>query len=163
MYCPNCGDQTTKGLKYCKRCGVGLSGSALQSEEKPGIGKALGVMTFLVSLVCIAGFIGLFSTVYNLGERPTFDTRALIGIMAFGGATVFGVVGLLVWLTLRVLAPFQAASKHRSDQPTLREKIQQQLSAPPIGMSVTENTTRNFDASRFRDTGGRDYTQSDTE
>src|SRR6478672_4286954 len=106
MYCPNCGDQATQGLKYCKRCGSGLNPSAVQTEEK-GSAKAIGAMAFLLALVSIAGFIALFSTVYNLGERPGFDTRALVAIMAFGGATVFGVVGLIVWLMLRMTSPFQ--------------------------------------------------------
>src|SRR5260370_9916463 len=109
MYCPNCGDQTTQGLKYCKRCGVGLSTSTTPIEDKGSLGKAAGVMLFLVALVSIAGFIALFTTVYNLGERPGFDTRALIAIMAFGGTTVVGVVGLLVWLLLRLTTPFHGA------------------------------------------------------
>jgi len=87
MYCPNCGDQTTQGLKYCKRCGAGLSTSTSPSEPQ-ATGKAMGAMLFLVSLVSIAGFIALFSTVYSLGERPNFDPRTLIAVMAFGGATL---------------------------------------------------------------------------
>jgi hypothetical protein len=152
MYCPNCGDQTTQGLKYCKRCGAGLSTSTIPSEAKASIGAAMGTMLFLVALVSIAGFIALFTTVYSLGERPAFDTRALIAIMAFGGATVFGVVGALVWLVLRLSTPFQGAVSHqaKTEKPLGRDYVPQ-LPAPPA--SVTENTTRNFDPSVYKDKG----------
>lgn len=155
MYCPNCGDQTTQGLKYCKRCGAGLSTSTTPIEEKASSGKAMGTMLFLVALVSIAGFIALFSTVYSLGERPEFDTRALIAIMAFGGATVMGVVGLLVWLLLRLTTSFKEAALRQAttETPLIRDYIPQ-LPAPPA--SVTENTTRNFDPSVYKDKGARE-------
>ena len=155
MYCPNCGDQTTQGLKYCKRCGAGLSTPTMPIEDKPSLGKATGVMLFLVALVSIAGFIALFTTVYNLGERPGFDTRALIAIMAFGGATVFAVVGSLVWLLLRLTAPLKVASYYQAkpEAPLVRDYPPQLQASPP---SVTENTTRNFDPSLYREKGGRE-------
>jgi hypothetical protein len=155
MFCPNCGDQTTKGLKYCKRCGAGLNTPTMPIEDKASLGKAMGAMLFLVSLVSIAGFIALFATVYNLGEHPGFDTRALIAIMAFGGATVFAVVGSLVWLLLRLTAPLKVASHYQAmpEAPLVREYPPQLPGSPP---SVTENTTRNFDPSIYREKGGRE-------
>lgn len=158
MYCPNCGDQTTQGLKYCKRCGAGLSSSTATIEPQPSTSKATGVMLFLVALVSIAGFIALFSTVYNLGERPGFDARALIAITAFGGATVMGVIGLLVWLLLRLTTGYQPAAHHdKAERPLVRDYAPQQLPAPPISMpSVTENTTRNFDPAVYTEKGARE-------
>ena len=157
MYCPNCGDQTTQGLKYCKRCGAGLSASTTPIEPPSSTGKAMGTMLFLVSLVSVAGFIALFTTVYNLGERPNFDPRSLIAIMAFGGATVLGVIGLLVWLLLRLTGHQPAAHHERTEKPLAREYTPQQLPASPIGMpSVTENTTRNFDPAVYREKDVRD-------
>lgn len=155
MYCPNCGDQTTQGLKYCKRCGLGLTAPTTQNEEKASLGKAAGVMLFLVALVSIAGFIALFTTVYNLGERPGFDTRALIAIMAFGGATVFSVVGALVWLLLRLTTNFSEATRRQAkpEIPLVRDYIPQLPASPG---SVTENTTRNFDPSVYREKGARE-------
>lgn len=122
---------------------------------KAPFGAAMGTMLFLVALVSIAGFIALFTTVYNLGERPGFDTRALIAIMAFGGATVFSVVGALVWLLLRLTAPIKEAAHYqaRPEMPLIREYIPQLPSSPA---SVTENTTRNFDPSVYRDKGERE-------
>ena len=154
MYCPNCGDQTTQGLNYCKRCGKGLSTSTTPTEPQASTGKAMGVLLFLVALVSIAGFIALFTTVYNLGERPGFDPRSLIAIMAFGGATVLGVIGLLVWLLLRLSGHQPAPHHEKTERPIVREYAPQQLPAAPVGMpSVTENTTRNFDPAVYRDKG----------
>ena len=157
MYCPNCGDQTTQGLKYCKRCGAGLSTSTTPMEPQASTGKAMGAMLFLVSLVSIAGFIALFTTIYNLGERPNFDPRTLIGIMAFGGGTVLGVVGLLVWLLLRFSGHQPLPQHDKSERPLVRDYVPQQLPASPNSMpSVTENTTRNFDPAVYRDRDARD-------
>jgi hypothetical protein len=158
MYCPSCGIDSVDGLKFCKRCGAGLSASTNPIEPRAPIGKAMGTMLFLVSLVSIAGFIALFTTVYNLGERPGFDPRSLIAIMAFGGATVVGVIGLLVWLLLRLTTGGQPAAHHNEmGKPLARDYAPQQLPASPISMpSVTENTTRNFDPAAYRERGTRE-------
>ena len=146
MYCPVCGAESTKGFNYCKRCGTGLSSTSPAPEGAPASGKALGVMTFLLSVVSIVGFIALFTTVYSLGDRPSFDPRALIGIMAFGGATVFGVVGLFVWLLLRLWTSHRQLPQSKADRHAVREYTPSQLAAASISApSVTEHTTRNFD------------------
>jgi RsiW-degrading membrane proteinase PrsW (M82 family) len=157
MYCPSCGIDSVDGLKFCKRCGAGLSASTTPIEPQASSGKAMGTMLFLVALVSIAGFIALFSTVYSLAERPGFDPRSLIAIMAFGGATVLGVIGLLVWLLLR-LTGYQPAAHHEKTEKTLaRDYAPQQLPASPLSMpSVTENTTRNFDPAVYREKGARE-------
>ncbi len=158
MYCPSCGIDSVDGLKYCKRCGVGLSASTTPIEPQASVGKAMGVMLLLVSLVSIAGFIALFSTVYSLGERSSFDARALIAITAFGGATVLGVIGLLVWLLLRLTTGHQSIPfRDNRERPLARDYTPQQLPASPISMpSVTENTTRNFDPAVYREKGARE-------
>jgi hypothetical protein len=158
MYCPSCGIDSVDGLKFCKRCGAGLSASTTPISPQPSVGKAMGTMLFLVALVSIAGFIALFSTVYSLGERPEFDPHTLIAITAFGGATVLGVIGLLVWLLLRMTTGYQPAAHHdMTERPVARDLAPQQLPASPIGMpSVTENTTRNFDPAVYREKGARE-------
>jgi len=127
-------------------------------EQQTVPARAMGTMLFLVSLVSIAGFIALFTTVYNLGERSTFDTRALVAIMAFGGATVIGVIGLLVWLLLRLSTGHRpVAHFDQTAKPVLRDYNAQQLAAPPAPMSsVTENTTRNFEPRTYREKGVRE-------
>jgi hypothetical protein len=158
MYCPTCGAEAIQGLNYCKRCGAGLSASTPPIEQA-SLGKAMGLMLFLVSLVSIAGFIALFSTIYSLGERDNFPPNTLVGIMAFGGVTVVGVIGLLVWLLLRLTTGQRQPAASSENAPNLarREYSVPQLPAQPIGIpSVTENTTRNFDPSVYREKGARE-------
>lgn len=156
MYCPVCGAESTQGLNYCKRCGAGLSASTAPIEYRSSFGKMMG-MLLPVAAVSVAGFIALFATVYNLGERSGFDTRALVAIMAFGGATVVGVIGLMVWLLLRLTAGRETVSHFEAPRPALRDYNAAQIPAPPATMSsVTENTTRNFEPRMFREKGGRE-------
>ena len=146
MYCPVCGAESTQGLNYCKRCGAGLSASTPPVESRSSFGKMMGMLLPL-AVVSIGGFIALFTTVYSLGERSGFDTRALIGIMAFGGATVVCVIGLLVWLMLRLSGYEPIPHQGKPEQKNVREYIPQQL--PPSSIdapSITEHTTRNFDS-----------------
>src|SRR5262245_11214563 len=157
MYCPVCGAESTQGLNYCKRCGSGLTAPAFPIEPSANTGKAMAGPLFLVALVAIAGFIALFSTVYNLGERQAFDPRVLIGIMAFGGGTVLGVIGLMVWLLLRLTPGYRSSRTPDTGRTVLRDYNAPQLAPPPSTMSsVTENTTRNFDPSAYRERGRRE-------
>ena len=151
MYCPNCGDQTTQGLKYCKRCGTGLTISTTPIDTRTNSAKPLGLL-LPVAAVAIAGFLALFITIANITQ---IDTRALVAITAFGGATVVGVVGLLVWLLLRLTTGYRPPAHYEKEKPVVREYIAQQLTPPPISASsVTEHTTRNFDPSLYREKGG---------
>ncbi len=47
MYCPNCGAESTQGLKFCKRCGASVASSADVTAPK----------NFSVGLT--AGFLGI--------------------------------------------------------------------------------------------------------
>ena len=114
-------------------------------------------MLLPIAVVSLGGFIALFTTVYSLGERSNFDTRALIGIMAFGGATVVCVIGLLVWLLLRLSGYEPVTTQGKSARPPVRDQAPHQLPAAPISVpSVTENTTRNFDPAVYREKDGLD-------
>lgn len=155
MYCPSCGIDSVEGLKYCKRCGAGLTTATAHIDPGPPVTK-MGTMLFLVSLVSITGFIALFTTVANL-SHPGFDPRILIAILAFGGATVVGVIGLLVWLLLHWSGHRPLTSHDKPEKPTALDYTHKQLQSPPISIpSVTENTTRNFDPSVYREKGGRE-------
>lgn len=156
MYCPVCGAESTQGLNYCKRCGAGLSASTPPMESpKATFGRMMG-MLLPIAAVSLGGFIALFATVFSLGDRPGFDSRALIGIMAFGGATVVCVIGLLVRLLLS-LSGYRPARPHDKSEKKLRDYTPQQLPPSPINLpSVTENTTRNFDPAVYREKDVRD-------
>lgn len=153
MYCSICGAQSTQGLNYCKRCGANLASPTPMPANE---GRwSLTVFPFLfAAIVCVAGFIALFVTIVELAGR-NIDPRMLLGITAFGGATVFGVVGMFTWLLMKLTGA--SAPSHRIETPHPPDVSDQpQIAAPPLSMpSVTENTTRNFDpfGARERETG----------
>jgi hypothetical protein len=106
-------------------------------------GGELSVFTLMLpALVAIAGIIALFVTIAHLGGRG-IDPKVLLGITAFGGATVVGVVGMFVWL-LRRIAGVHTPSRQleKAPQPVEQRQLQEMPSSMP---SVTENTTRNFE------------------
>jgi hypothetical protein len=151
MYCAVCGGESTPGLNYCKRCGSSLSAQTNASDPpKPPAGPL--AMLWPVALVSMVGLIGLFATLVNLSERGV-DFKAMIAISAFAGATVLGVVGLLIWLLMQLSGIRHGLSSiERGARSVSGSSTQPQLEAPLASIpSVTENTTRNFDASRLRD------------
>jgi len=141
MYCPVCGDQTTQGLNYCKRCGASLGPTAGQNAAVP-VGRLLGLL-WPVVIVSLAGLIGLFATTAEVSKHG-IDPKVVVAIAAFGGATVVGVVGLMVWLLLK-LTNAAAPDRAIAARP-VPDQIRAALPEPPIAVpSVTENTTRGFD------------------
>jgi hypothetical protein len=109
-------------------------------------------MLWPVALVSLVGLIGLFATLANLAEKGV-EPRAMIAIAAFSGATVLGVVGLLIWLLMQLTGMRHGAlHADRGTRSVSGSSTQPQLQAPPASIpSVTENTTRNFDPARLRD------------
>jgi hypothetical protein len=153
MFCPVCGDESTQGLNYCKRCGANLLTQSLGRREGYPF-KPMGLVVS-VAAVSMAGLIALFVTLYNLGERGV-DGSVLIGIAAFGGATVFAVVGSLIWLLMKIIgagSPTGISSRAPTTPPNIlapmrdREKLLDEAEAMP---SVTENTTRDFDQVKIK-------------
>lgn len=150
MYCAVCGAESTPGLNYCKRCGSSLSPQTNPFDPRQPGARPLA-MLWPVALVSMIGLIGLFATLVNLSERGV-DFKAMIAISAFAGATVLGVVGLLIWLLMQLSGARHGSSIERGARSISGSSTQPQLEAPPASIpSVTENTTRNFDASRLRD------------
>ena len=151
MYCPVCGAESTSGLNYCKRCGAGLGPAANATDTGHAIAKPFATL-WPVAIVSIVGLVGFFMTIANLSDR-NFEPRALIGVSAFAGATVVCVVGLLIWLLMQLSGIRHVSSHAGRDRGSLTTgSTQPQLQAPPASVSsVTENTTRNFDAARLRD------------
>ena len=100
MYCAVCGAESTPGLNYCKRCGSGLGSPANAPDTGHSVAKPFA-MLMPVALVSIVGLFGYFMTVESLSDRM-IEPRALIAVCAFAGATVLGVVGLMIWLLMQL-------------------------------------------------------------
>lgn len=151
MYCAACGQESTPGLSYCKRCGSSLSPQTNAVGPRQSAARSLASL-WPVAIVSMVGLIGLFVTLVKLSERGV-GSQAVIAVSAFAGATVLGVVGLLIWLLMQLSgARDKTPLAERGTHPVSGGSTQPQIQASPSSMpSVTENTTRNFDAARLRD------------
>lgn len=149
MYCSSCGAESTPGLNYCKHCGNNLSPG--MTAPWPPLPTKQAPQILPVAAVSIVGLVGLFAAITEL-SKVGVDTRAIIGVSAFAGATVVGVIGLMIWFVLRLSGSNDKARTGSGVRVIPGNSTQARLDAPRTSIpSVTENTTRNFDAARLRD------------
>lgn len=157
MYCPHCGEGSTFGLKYCKKCGEALNFTAdtTQPAQQPSNritspAWAIAMATTAISLIGIATvleFVTDFLRPMPIGQAPHGDST-LIGVLMiiFGSLTVFGSVAMLIRLFSKLMLPTHQREQHRGKA----EKVDDirygppQIQQPPT-LSVTEHTTRNFE------------------
>jgi hypothetical protein len=170
MYCPNCGADTTIGLKYCKRCGINLaapqpvSGSGISSGGmKRPTGAAWAVALATVA-VCLGGLGIVFTNASEIihtypGQSIVGDPNKLATLMVvFGSATVFGVIFLMLRLFTRLmLGPQDVHRESLLKRAVSRGEPAPLLQEPPaVVSSVTEHTTRNFEHPAYRDQRARE-------
>lgn len=157
MFCQFCGTEATHELNYCKRCGGNLNPpTSLPVQDtrppvSPWVAGAIGLTTFATA---IGGLLIIFIAMAELkgaGLPP-----GLLGWLAmFGAATIFGTITLFIWLWARVLGVGGVrAPRAPKDPPRLKKaSFTGELSnahlrslPDPVPASVTEHTTRTFDA-----------------
>lgn len=159
MYCPHCGEGSTFGLKYCKRCGEALNVTneaapiARSSDRITSAAWAIALATVGITL----GGIGIvFDFVSNLlrpviwGQQPPHGDTTLIAVLMLicGSVTIFGSATLLIRLFSKLL--LSSDQRERRDRKSNKETepvfIPPQIQAPmPSAPNVTEHTTRNFE------------------
>ena len=155
MYCPNCGAESTQGLKFCKRCGAGIASSAdIAAPQKFPVALTAGFVG-IIGLIALVGLIGPLALATDLVKQGiTLDN--LRPILFLSPVVTFGIVGTLIWLLLRLIKIYQ----HPGGRSQIKEVKAEgskayapaQIAAPPESLgSVTEHTTRNFEPSRYRD------------
>jgi hypothetical protein len=159
MYCPNCGAESTLGLKFCKRCGASIASSAdTTAPQKFPVALTAGFVG-IIGLIALVGLIAPLALATDLIKQGiTLDN--LRPILFLSPVVTFGIVGALIWLLLRLIKIYQ----HPGGQSQIKEVQAEgskaytpaQIAAPPESLgSVTEHTTRNFDPSRYRDAEGQ--------
>lgn len=148
MYCPSCGTALTEGLSYCNRCGASLSiGKGIETRKSPE--KLVEPLVWAIWAI-VAVTIALAGIM--LGSMPVMKEIGLpYGfIVLFVGLiflTMVAVDSLLFWHLFRLGGhgkeprgvPFIA----KLDTNYFDAKREQPLLEPRV--SVTENTTRNFE------------------
>jgi len=146
MYCPSCGNEITVELKYCNRCGANLTLPATASPMMFAPPKL--TMPSIVLGITILGGLGVIFGSATEFARQGFNWAAIVWMVLFGAATLFGCIGLLIrfltkMLTLgREIAPPQQQPRLQfTDRPATPHLPPPRMEPVP---SVTENTTRTF-------------------
>jgi hypothetical protein len=166
MHCPLCGAANTTGLRYCTRCGGNLLQSApvadverlrqtehgwdIEKIESPGISvKRLTGLFWAVAIFSLISLIVLFglSVPLTLFGAPK---QVMIPLYMFGSAAVVLIAGMLIKQVSRLITMMENDSRTARQMPRRAEPSPPQVAAPPSFRSVTEHTTRNFEAA-YRD------------
>lgn len=156
MYCQNCGFGNDEGVNYCKRCGTNLQPAPTAKPVNPFI-----VGCFLLTILFIT-LAGLMLPMVAMSELHGKVNEGLLnGFSLLILLVVFSTNAMLIWLLTRLLGvgiwkkPKVTGTEPRPRYVTSGQEYDA-LPSPPISMtSVTEHTTRNFDAVpvRQRQTG----------
>jgi len=169
MTCPLCGAGNTTGLRYCTRCGGNLLQSApvadvermrqtehgwdIEKIEAPGISiKRLSGLFWAVAVFSMISLIVLFGlsvplTVFNASRQ------VMIPLYMFGTAAVVVIAGMLIKQIARLITMMENDRRASRPMPRTAAPNPPQIAAPPPTFrSVTEHTTRNFEAA-YRDAG----------
>ena len=145
MYCPTCGNEISVELKYCNRCGANLT---LPAASAPVVlaPVRLTVPSIVLGITILGGLGVIFGAASDFA-RNGLHPAAIVWMVLFSAATLFGCVGLLIrfltrMLTLnRELAPPQSQPRPAfTDRPAMQHLPPRMEPVP----SVTENTTRTF-------------------
>jgi hypothetical protein len=145
MYCPACGIDSVEGLKYCKRCGAGLTTSEFVPAKRPVALIALFLLVFAgIAALGLSFPLIMAKDLINSG----FRTKEVM-LFFFGSAiSTVMIIRILSHVLLRMVESRQF-DRAKIEQPrTLTYEPHQIVQQPSIG-SVTEHTTRSFDQRRF--------------
>jgi hypothetical protein len=146
MYCPSCGNEITVELKYCNRCGANLT---LPTTMAP-VALApirLTVPSIVLGITILGGMGVIFGSATEFARRG-LNWAAIVWMVLFSSATLFGCVGLLIrFLTKMMTFQREIAPPQQQPRPAFTNRPAMThlppRMEPPVG-SVTENTTRTF-------------------
>jgi len=155
MYCQFCGTEATHELNYCKRCGGNLNPPASLSvpDTRPAVsGRVAFAVGATTLFTVLGGLLALFHGLIELA-RTGVHSAVLAWIGLFAALTIFGSLALFIWLWWRVLgvgAARPVAKTPQLNRPSFANElvgVRTPAALPdPIPSSVTEHTTRTFDA-----------------
>ncbi len=146
MFCPNCGTNTSKNLKFCKNCGERLTKAEIDTDGTPGkmLNKILTAL-FLIVMFAMGILVGLVAVLLGHEVKTEVVVMITLGYLA-------AIFGICVTLVRQVPKLIDARLKGWGDSTGTFEP--QQLNPPitaqlneyrqPV-MSVTDHTTRTLD------------------
>jgi hypothetical protein len=146
MYCPTCGNEITVELKYCNRCGANLSLPMMA----PTVAMAPVKLTLpsIVLGLTVLGGLGVIAGAATEFARLQIHPFAIVWIVLFATATLFGCTGLMIRFFTKMLSQQQGVSGVQASRTVTINDRQTMHNLPPPRMepvpSVTEHTTRTF-------------------
>ncbi len=143
MFCSNCGNQLNIGLNYCNRCGTPISANELKTDK-----SVTESLSETISYIGGGGLIGFIFIVLVLVKKEV-PQQTLIAISFFYLATLFGICFLIIQHIKNLSKNFSAERKEADDylppnRLSAKKTAQLEEHLEP-SISVTEQTTRNFD------------------
>ena len=156
MFCQHCGVEVTHDLNYCTRCGGSLGPQELAPRPHVSALSVWGIGMTTLFLV-VGGMAVLFGFIFGLSRESRLPAPALTFLALFGVVMILGSVGMLTRLWRLLLtganaqqAPPRPAQLPRpsatNELPPARASFLPEAFGP--APSVTEHTTRTFDAVR---------------
>src|SRR6266550_1190463 len=151
MYCSACGGPVTPGLKFCNRCGTGLS---KEPEEKKQSGVTAGLITAVV-LVALGGLGIMFGGAIALKNGGGLNENVVALFMLL----TFAIIGTVEVFLLRQLSRLLESRRKLQQSDQLQPLFQSSSVSPhelrqaPLRTfpeavpSVTEHTTRTLQQS----------------
>src|SRR5262245_20007024 len=136
MHCPRCGTASVQGMRYCKGCGDDLFAAntpvepPVQVVRTTGAALAVALATIAITLGGLAisfGFASELLRPYYGGpngyiQQPNSRIPVALLMVAFGSATVLGVIIMLIKLFTKLMRLPEDAPR----------KVKQEIPAPPI-------------------------------
>jgi len=145
MYCPTCGNEITVELKYCNRCGANLTLPSMTSPVALAPVK-LTVPSIVLGITILGGLGVIFGSATEFA-RQQMHPAAIVWMVLFSSATLFGCTGLLIRFLTRMMTLQREMPAAQPPRPAISDR-QTAHHLPPPRMepvpSVTENTTRTF-------------------
>jgi len=153
MFCPSCGTEST-GLNYCNRCGANLTGPIAPSTEpvQPiNLTKPMLIIGGVALFITLGGFLMILSAATSLAMRSGVGGDLPMAIVFFGMLTILTLDILLMRQLSKLISAALAPERRAKEQQTAATQNSVRLPQPMTarlepGASVTENTTRFFDA-----------------
>ena len=145
MYCPTCGNETTVELKYCNRCGANLTLPAMAQPVAMAPVK-LTVPSIVLGVTILGGLGVIFGSATEFA-RQNLHPAAIVWMVLFSAATLFGCTGLLIRFLTKMLTLQREFPVAQPPHPAMNERQAVHHLSPPRMEpvpSVTENTTRTF-------------------
>jgi len=154
MYCPNCGKENAEGRRFCRSCGLSLQtiAPALAGESPTTVEEEDSVqpvsrlqaawqnpLIYALLLIVFGVIMGAVSERAPLRSQTAHDIGTIIALLGVGLLGLKGV--MLIVAPPRPLPPVKRVMQVEQTS-QLKPSL---LSAEPP--SVTENTTRELDAS----------------